>query len=170
MAGSASYGDAPYGTPRGGPGYRTPTGPRSVAAGRLWATGAATAVVAALVAVVATMFVRGVLDIAVFAPREAGVWGDATTGYLATWAVAGAVVATGLLHLLLLTVARPRAFFAWIAGLVTVALALLPFTTDLGLAAKLATAAVFLAIGGTITGLLTGTAYSVTPDRSGETW
>ncbi|MFF0465362.1 DUF6069 family protein [Streptomyces mexicanus] len=171
MAGSTSYGDVPpYNTPRGGPGYRTPTGPRSVAAGRLWATGAATAVVAALVAVVATMFVRGVLGIAVFAPEAAGAWGDATTGYLAAWAAAGAVAATGLLHLLLLTVARPRAFFTWIAGLVTVALALLPFTTDLTLAAKLASAAVFLAIGGTVTGLLSGTAYSVAPDRSQEGW
>ncbi|MFE9357598.1 hypothetical protein [Streptomyces olivaceoviridis] len=88
--------------------------------------------------------------------------GDATTGYLAAWAAAGAVVATGLLHLLL-TVARPRAFFTWTAGLVTVAPALLPFTADLALAA------VFPAVGGTVTGLLSGTAYRVVPDRSGET-
>ncbi|CAM5642498.1 MULTISPECIES: DUF6069 family protein [Streptomyces] len=165
MAGSASYGDVPPydNAPRGGPGYQSPSGPRSVAAARPWATGAATAVVAALVAVVATMLVRGVLGIAVFAPREAGAWGDATTGYLAAWAAAGAVVATGLLHLLL-TVARPRAFFTWIAGLVTVALALLPFTADLALAAELASAAVFLAVGGTVTGLLSGTAYRVVPE------
>ncbi len=63
MAGSAPYGDVPpYSTPRGGPGYRTPTGPRSVAAGRLWATGAATAVVAALVAVVAIQVRRSDLE------------------------------------------------------------------------------------------------------------
>ncbi|AEY85916.1 hypothetical protein SHJG_0639 [Streptomyces hygroscopicus subsp. jinggangensis 5008] len=170
MAGSAPYDDVPSYRPGGGPGYQAPPGPRSVAAGRLWATGAATAVVAALVAVVATMFVRGVLDVPLFAPRGAGVWGDVTTGYLAAWAAAGAVVGTGLLHLLLLTVARPRAFFVWIAGLATVALALLPFTTDLASDARLATAAVFLAVGATITGLLSATAYSVAPDRGGGTW
>ncbi|MFJ7152822.1 hypothetical protein ACIQVT_32295 [Streptomyces sp. NPDC100445] len=37
-------------------------------------------------------------------------WGDATTGYLAAWAAVAAVVATGLLHLLLVTVARPSAY------------------------------------------------------------
>ncbi|MFF8909493.1 DUF6069 family protein [Streptomyces olivaceoviridis] len=170
MAGSAPYDDVPSYRPGGGPGYQAPSGPRSVAAGRLWATGAATAVVAALVAVVATMFVRGVLDVPLFAPRGAGVWGDVTTGYLAAWAAAGAVVGTGLLHLLLLTVARPRAFFVWIAGLATAALALLPFTTDLAPDARLATAAVSLAVGATITGLLSATAYSVAPDRGDDTW
>lgn len=46
-------------------------------AGRLWATGAATAVVAALASVGTTLLMRGVLDVAVFAPRRAGVcvWG-----------------------------------------------------------------------------------------------
>ncbi|WP_225809516.1 DUF6069 family protein [Streptomyces spinosus] len=170
MTGTAPYGDVPSYRPRGGPGYQAPPGPRSVAAGRLWATGAATAVVAALVAVVATMFVRGVLDVPLFAPRGAGVWGDVTTGHLAAWAAAGAVVGTALLRLLLLTVARPRAFFGWIAGLVTVAPALLPFTEDLALDARLAGAAVFLAIGATVTGLLSATAYSVAPRRGDDSW
>ncbi|MFF0225838.1 DUF6069 family protein [Streptomyces sp. NPDC004629] len=170
MDGSAPYGDVSRYSPRGGPGEQVPPGPQAVAAGRLWATGAATAVVAALVAVVATMLVRGVLDIPLFAPRRAGTWGDATTGYLAGWAAAAAALATGLLHLLLVTVARPRAFFAWIAGLVTVALALLPFTTGIGIAAALASAAVFLAIGATITGLLSATVYSVAPPEGRSTW
>jgi hypothetical protein len=136
-----------------------------VAAGRLWATGVATAIVAALAAVVATLLVRGVLDVPVFAPRRAGVWGDATTGYLAAWAAVAALVATGLLHLLLVTVARPRSFFTWIAALVTVAMMLLPFTSDLKASAQLASAVVFLVIGATITGLLSGAAASVAPDR-----
>ncbi|MFK4066671.1 DUF6069 family protein [Streptomyces sp. NPDC029674] len=139
-----------------------------IAAGRLWATGAATAVVAALAAVVATLFIRAVLDVAVFAPHRAGVWGDATTGYLAAMAVAAAFVATGLLHLLLTTTAQPRLFFTWIAGLVTVVMMLLPFTTDLGTAAKIASAAVFLTIGATITGLLSATSGSVMPAREGR--
>lgn len=136
-----------------------------IAAGRLWATGAATAVVAALAAVVVTLFIRGVLHVPVFAPRRAGVWGDATTGHLAAMAVAAALVATGLLHLLLATTAQPRVFFTWIAGLVTVAMMLLPFTTGLGTAAKIAGATVFLAIGATITGLLAATMDKVVLTR-----
>jgi hypothetical protein len=169
MTRSAPY-DVSSHPSHGGHGHQESTDPKSIAAGRLWATGVATAVVAALVAVVATLFVRSVLDVPLFAPREAGVWGDATTGYLAAWAAAGAFVATGLLHLLLVTVVRPRAFFGWIAGLVTVSFALLPFTTNAALAPKAATAAVFLAIGGSITGLLSATAQSMAPAESRDTW
>ncbi|MHC3467772.1 DUF6069 family protein [Streptomyces sp. 7R007] len=144
--------------------------PPGVAAGRLWATGAATAAVAALAAVVATLLIRGVLDVAVFAPRHAGVWGDATTGYLAAWGAVAALVATGLLHLLLVTVARPRAFFTWIASLVTVAMMLLPFTTGLSTGSQVASAAVFLVIGATITSLLSAAVPGVAPDRGYDGW
>ncbi|MEU7362069.1 MULTISPECIES: hypothetical protein [Streptomyces] len=50
----------------------------------------------------------------------------------------------------------------------TVALDPLPFTTDLALPAGLAGAGVLLAAGGTITGLLSGTAYGVASHRSRE--
>lgn len=166
MSGSAPYGDYP---PRGPVGYQDGQA-TGVAAGRLWATGAATAVVAALAAVVVTLLIRGVLDVAVFAPRGAGVWGDATTGYLAAWAVVAALVATGLLHLLLVTVARPRAFFTTIGGLVTVATMLLPFTHALDTGAQLASAAVFLVIGATITGLLSAAVPAVAPGRTYGRW
>ncbi|GGM18722.1 hypothetical protein GCM10010129_73700 [Streptomyces fumigatiscleroticus] len=170
MAGASAFGDVPPHRPGDGHGSRPPSRPTAIAAGRLWATGAATAVVAALVAAVATLLVRGVLGVPVFAPRQAGMWGDATAGYLGAWAAVGALAATGLLHLLLLTVARPRAFFTWIAGLVTVALALLPFTTALGIEDRLASTGVFLAVGATITGLLAATAYSVAPLRDDGGW
>ncbi|MFF4186352.1 DUF6069 family protein [Streptomyces sp. NPDC001691] len=161
MSGPAPYGEYPSHGPAAYPerGPAAPTPP--VAAGRLWATGAATAVVAALAAVVVTLLMRGVLDVPVFAPRRAGVWGDATTGYLAACAVGAALVATGLLHLLLVTVARPRAFFVWIAALVTVVFVLMPFTTSLSTATQLASAAVFLVIGAVITGLLSAVSTSV---------
>jgi hypothetical protein len=68
------------------------------------------------------------------------------------------------------TVARPRAFFTTIAGLVTVALALLPFTTDIDLTDRIASAAVFLAIGVTITALLSDAAYGVVPPQSRDSW
>ncbi|MFJ7152821.1 hypothetical protein ACIQVT_32290 [Streptomyces sp. NPDC100445] len=48
----------------------------------------------------------------------------------------------------------------------TVAMMLLPFTTDLDTASQLASAAVFLVIGATVTGLLSATAASVAPTRA----
>ncbi|AEW98344.1 DUF6069 family protein [Streptantibioticus cattleyicolor] len=156
MTGPADY--------RGYPGYdeRRESGRRpTVAAGRLWATGVATAAVAALAAVVVTLLVRGVFGVAVFAPRHAGAWGDATTGYLAAVSAGAALVATGLLHLLLVTTAEPRRFFVCITSLVTVAMMLLPFANGLGLAAEFGTAAVYLAVGAAVTGLLSAAAGSV---------
>lgn len=136
-----------------------------IAVGRLWATGLATALVAALAAVVAMILIRGVLNIPVFAPGGEGAWGNANTGYLAALSALAALAATGLLHLLLVIVARPRSFFAWIAGLATAALMLLPLTTGLSLAVRVGSAAVFLIIGVTITCLLYAIAPSVVTDR-----
>ncbi|MGW0424901.1 DUF6069 family protein [Streptomyces sp. NPDC003015] len=75
-----------------------------------------------------------------------------------------------MLHLLLVTVARPRAFFTWIASLVTVATMLLPITTDLGTGSQLADAGVFVVIGATIKGLLSGAAPGATPGRVYDGW
>jgi hypothetical protein len=47
--------------------------------GRLWAGGVATAVVAALLALVGVLIVRAVLRIAVYAPAGAGAFGDSRT-------------------------------------------------------------------------------------------
>ena len=47
----------------------TQGGANAVAAGRLWAGGAATAVVAALIAVVGILLARGVFDVPVLAPK-----------------------------------------------------------------------------------------------------
>jgi hypothetical protein len=157
-----------YPTSPGSP-EQAPRRPQSVrphvAADRLWATGLATALVAALAAVVAMILIRGVFDIPVFAPKREGAWGNANTGLLAALSALAALVATGLLHLLLVVVARPRSFFAWIAGLATVALMLLPLTTGLDLSTRLGSAAVFLIIGVTITTLLYAIAPSVVTDR-----
>lgn len=165
MAGPVPYGDRPTRISTDQPDRRPQSGPPRIAADRLWATGLATALVAALAAVVAMIFIRGVLDIPVFAPSREGAWGNANTGYLAALSALAALVATGLLHLLLVVVARPRAFFAWIAGLATAALMLLPLTTGLDLGTRLGSAAVFLIIGVTITTLLHAIAPSVVTDR-----
>jgi Family of unknown function (DUF6069) len=113
----------------------------------LWTGGGATALVAALVALVGVLLFRGVFDLAVLAPEGDGVWGDVSTAHLMIVAAAGALLATALAHILLLSTPRASAFFAWTVGLVTVAAVIAPFTTDADLDNQIATAAIYFAIG-----------------------
>jgi uncharacterized protein DUF6069 len=135
-----------------------PSRPRADA-GRLWSGGLATAVVAALVGVVGVLIAR-VLDVDPVSP--AWLVGDGGRGSdvsrFALLGAAAALVATGLLHVLLLTVPRPRTFFNWIVGLATVAAATEVFTVDAGLAGQVAGAAITVAIGVAIGSLLSGVA------------
>lgn len=133
-----------------------------VNANRLWTGGVATAVVAALVAVVGVLIARGLLDVPVLALTEEGVLGSANTARLALVAAGAALAATGLMHLLLLLlfIPRPWQFFTWIMSLVTLAAVLAPFATDAEVATKVATAAIFLAIGVAVGSLVSGVASS----------
>jgi Family of unknown function (DUF6069) len=133
---------------------------RTVDAGRLWTGGVATALVAALVALVGVLIARGLFEVPVLAPTEEGTLGNASTLRLAVLAAAAALVATGLLHLLLLSTPQPRRFFTWIVTLATVAAALAPFLTDADLDEKIATSAITLAVGLAIGSLLSGVARS----------
>jgi hypothetical protein len=124
--------------------------PRSrsrVDAGRLWSGGAATAVVAALVALVGVLLSRWLFNIPLLAPEKDGAYGDAHTTAVVLVAAAAALVATALANLLLLSTPRPMAFFSWIVGLATVLAVILPFRTTAPLSAKVATAAVALVVG-----------------------
>ncbi|MET9270670.1 DUF6069 family protein [Kribbella sp. NPDC003557] len=132
-----------------------------VNAGRLWAGGAATAVVAALVAVVGILVARGVFDLEVLAPQGQGVWGDADTWTYAWVSAGAALLATGLVHLLILSTPRPLRFFKWVMTLVTLAAVLAPFAAERSWE-SVATALINLAIGITIGSLVTGTARSAT--------
>jgi hypothetical protein len=130
-----------------------------VDARRLWAGGVATAVVAALTAVVGVLVCRWLFNIPVLAPRSHGTYGDVhTTGFLLA-AAAAALAATGLMHLLLLSVPRPFTFFGWIVGLVTVLAVIFPFSTTAPLSAKIATGLVDLIIG-VVIGSLVGSVAS----------
>lgn len=132
---------------------------------RLWAGGAATALVAALVAFIALLIAREIVGVAVLEPDEAGMFGDASTVGLYVMAAIAALVATGLMNLLLLAVPQPRTFFAAIAGLATLAFALQPFLTDVELASQIATAVVYLVTGAVIIGLVGSvTDYAARPD------
>jgi len=127
--------------------------PPTVDAGRLWAGGAATAVVAALVALVGVLIGDTVLDLDMVAPPLLPFGNSFALRYAVT-AAALALVATGLAHLLALTTPRPRSFFGWIVGLVTLVGVVLPFTTDGSAGGKLATAGTNLVVGLCILSLL----------------
>jgi hypothetical protein len=119
----------------------------AVDARTLWPGGAAAALVAALIAVVGIVVARGLFNIAVLAPKGKGTFGDASTWQLTLAAAAGALVATGLLHLLLLFTPRPFAFFGWIVTLATAVVVLVPYSFAAPLSAKIATSVINLLIG-----------------------
>jgi hypothetical protein len=129
-----------------------------VDAGKLWPGGIATALVAALVALAGVLVCRWLFGIPLLAPKSDGAYGDAHTTGLVLLAAAAALVATGLVHLLLLGTPRPLTFFAWIIGLGTVLAVLVPFSTSAPLTAKLATAVVDLVLGVAIGSLISGVA------------
>jgi hypothetical protein len=133
--------------------------PRSrVNAGQVWSTGLATAVVAALVAVVGILIVRWLFHVPILAPSSDGAWGNASTAYYAFAAAAIALAATALLHLLMLGTPEPTRFLSWILGLATVAAVVYPFSTGAPVEQKFATAVVDLVIGIAIMSLLMGVA------------
>ncbi len=143
----------------------TQGGATAVDAGRLWAGGAATAVVAALIALVGILVARGVFDVPVLAPEGEGTWGDADTPLYALYCALAALLATGLLHLLLISTPRPLQFFSWIIGLATVAAAVAPFLANGSTASQIATGVINLAVGIAIGTLLSGAARSATRVR-----
>jgi hypothetical protein len=131
---------------------------RTVDAKQLWSGGTATAVVAALIALVGILVCRWLFDIPILAPRRDGAWGDASTAGYAVAAAAAALVATAIIHLLLLSTPRPHLFFAWIIGLATVIAVVFPFSTTAPLSQKAATAVVNLVLGCAIGSLVNGVA------------
>jgi Family of unknown function (DUF6069) len=113
----------------------------------LWAGGVATAVVAALIALVGILICRWIFTIPILAPKRDGAWGNASTGTYTLAAAGAALVATAIMHLLLLTTPRPQVFFGWIIGLATLVAVVFPFSTTAPLEQKVATAVVNLILG-----------------------
>ena len=141
-----------------------PAAQLTVDAGRLWAGGVATAVVAALVALVGVLVGEGLLDIEMVEPPLLSI-GDSFAVRYALTAAALALVATALAHLLVLTTPRPRAFLSWIVGLATVVGVVLPFSEDGTLGGRLATALVDLVIGLCVLSLLSSVLARTTSVR-----
>jgi hypothetical protein len=145
------------------PGTPSPVRP-TVDAGRLWAGGVATAVVAALVALVGVLVGDGLLDVDMVEPPLLPI-GDSFPVRYALTAAALALVATALAHLLVLTTPRPRAFLSWIIGLATVVGVVLPLTEDGSLGGRLTTALVDLVIGLCVLSLLSSVLARTTSVR-----
>ena len=141
-----------------------PPGPQRprLEVGRLWAGGVATAVVAALIALVGVLIVRAVLRIAVYAPADAGAFGGSNTVVLCLVSAAAALAATGLVHLLIVATPRPLTYFSWIVGLITAAATVLPFTYAESLPVAIAQAIINLVVGAAIGSLLSGSAANAT--------
>jgi Family of unknown function (DUF6069) len=140
---------------------------RTVDARQLWSGGAATAIVAALIALVGILVCRWLFGIPVLAPRQDGAWGDASTAGYAIAAAAAALAATAVMHLLLLTTPRPQMFFGWIIALATVIAVVFPFGTAAPLSQKAATAVINLVLGAAIGSLIHGTAARSIRRRAG---
>jgi hypothetical protein len=113
----------------------------------LWSGGVATAVVAALIALVGILVCRWLFNVPILSPRGEGAWGNASTvGYVFA-AAACALVATALMYLLLLTTPYPRVFFGWIIGLATVVAVVFPFSSTAPMSQKIATGLLNLVLG-----------------------
>jgi hypothetical protein len=137
-----------------------PSGWRSVNPGRLWGGGIATAVVAGLAVAVGVYISRHILGIEVLAPRRAGSFGNSPTAVYALVAAGSALLATALLHVLLLGAPRPLNFFDWITVLALVIAVASPFAQMASLSSQVATALINLIVGVAVISLLTGVGAS----------
>jgi hypothetical protein len=129
-----------------------------VDARKLWAGGAASAVVAGLVALVGVLVSRWLYAVPVLAPSQEGAYGDVRTTALIVGVMAATLAATGLVQLLMIGTLRPLLFFGWIVVLATTIIVVFPFSTTAPLDAKIATAVVNLAIGVAVGTLVGGAA------------
>ncbi len=143
--------------------YNPDPATNAVDAKKLWSGGLATAVVAALAAVVGLLVIRELLDVPVITPEM--LFGRSQAANLAVFAAIAALVAAGLLHLLLVSTPRATSFFSWICTLATVAVALWPFMFDATLASKVCSAVLYLVVGTAIVSLLSGVARSAAIPR-----
>jgi Family of unknown function (DUF6069) len=126
---------------------REPRTTRRVDGRALWSGGVATAVVAALIALVGILVSRWLFNVPILSPAREGAWGNASTAGYTLAAAACALVATALMYLLLISTPYPRVFFGWIIGLATVVAVVYPFSTTAPVSQKIATGFVNLILG-----------------------
>lgn len=129
-----------------------------VQAGVLWAGGVATAVVAALVAAIGELIFDAILDIPLVPITDGGT--TTSTDRVSYWlgAAALALLATGVMHLLIVAVPQPTRFFAWVLVLTAALLVAAPFAFDEPRKSQIATAVTALCVVVAIGALLPGVA------------
>lgn len=125
-----------------------------LAAGPYWGGVVATAVVAALIGIAGVVIFQNILDVTLTYQDPFGT--DSTMAAYAVGGAVAAILAGGLLHLLVISTPRPRAFFGWIIGLATLVAALLPLTWTDDTTRAAASGAINLLIGIAIWSLLAG--------------
>ena len=138
---------------------------RRVDARPLFSGGVATAVVAALTALVGILVCRWLFNVPILSPRREGAWGNASTAGYVFGAAACALLATALMYLLLISTPYPRVFFGWIIGLATVVAVVFPFSTTAPTSQKFATAVLNLVLGVVIGSLIAEVSRRVTRRR-----
>ena len=125
-----------------------PSGPvRYIEPGPLWAGGVATAIVAALIALVGILVSRWLFTIPHPGDAPGRRVGRRIHRRVRAVPAGAALVATAIMHLLLLTTPRPQVFFGWIIGLATIIAVVFPFSTTAPVDQKAATALVNLILG-----------------------
>ena len=149
----------PMNGPEPGPEQRTT---RRIDARALWSGGVATAVVAALIALVGILVCRWLFKVPILSPAGEGAWGNASTAGYTLAAAACALVATALMYLLLISTPYPRVFFGWIIGLATVVAVVYPFSTTAPVSQKIATGLVNLILGVAIGTLIVEVSHRAT--------
>jgi len=129
-----------------------------VQASVLWAGGVATAVVAALVAAIGELVFEAILDVPLVEILNRGTttWTDRASYWLG--AAVLALLATGLMHLLVVAVPQPTRFFTWVLVLTAAVLVAAPFAYDEPRTSQIATAVTGLCVAISIGALLPGVA------------
>jgi hypothetical protein len=124
-------------------------------AGRLWAAGVATSLIAALAALVVYLFAEGVFDVDLRV-EQLGDGGrtDLTWVPVVVAAFLAGIVATAVLHAFLAFVPRPTVFFGWLALLATAAACLVPLTMDVSNEVKAWLVGMYVVVGIVVISLL----------------
>jgi hypothetical protein len=125
--------------------------------GRFVAGALATALVAALVGLVGVLVIEGIFDQTLVPPADV----FSTGSHAAAFAIDGAIfaiLASGVLALLVVSTPRPKRFFGWIMLLAVVIITLLPFAWTSHLDRAVLSGVVNLVIGAATWSLLAGVA------------
>ncbi|HEY8480286.1 MAG TPA: DUF6069 family protein [Spirillospora sp.] len=136
----------------------------------LWWTGGSAAVAGAVLAFAAVVGLRTMagVDVPVFAGDATAA--EAAAASYALCVLAGTIQATALMHVLLVTAARPVRAFAWIGGIAVALLTALPLVLNGSLGAALATSGMNLVVGSAVVVLLAGMVAGSRPFAADGPW